>query len=73
MAVQSLGDLIIDIYIPIGEVSYMGGQISNNDTGLPPDGRGGILRITQEGGFARPVILGDEESSRQILCLWNKK
>ena len=37
------------IYIPIGDVGFMAGQISNNDTGPPPDGRGGILRVTQQG------------------------
>jgi glucose/arabinose dehydrogenase len=50
-----------NIYIPIGEVSYMGGQISNNGSGLPPDGRGGILRISQEGGLVGPAILGAED------------
>jgi glucose/arabinose dehydrogenase len=38
-----------NIYLTIGEVSYRDGQISNNDNGPPPDGRGGILRVTQQG------------------------
>ena len=50
-----------NIYLPIGEVSYMRGQISNNDDGDPPDGRGGILRITQNGEMVEPTILGDED------------
>ena len=50
-----------NIYLPIGEVSYEYGQISNNDDGPPPDGRGGILRITQDGEVAEPTILGDED------------
>jgi aldose sugar dehydrogenase len=50
-----------NIYIPIGEVGYQAGQISNNDEGPPPDGRGGILRVTQEGEVVRPTIFGDED------------
>jgi aldose sugar dehydrogenase len=50
-----------NIYLPIGEVSYQEGQISNNDDGPPPDGRGGILRITQDGEVVEPTILGDED------------
>ncbi|MGI8720023.1 MAG: PQQ-dependent sugar dehydrogenase [Nitrososphaeraceae archaeon] len=38
-----------NVYLTIGEVSYRDGQISNNDKGPPPDGRGGILRVTQQG------------------------
>ena len=49
-----------NIYIPMGEVSYMKGQISNNDDGPPPDGRGGILRITQDGEVVEPALLGDK-------------
>ena len=37
-----------NIYLPMGEGGYMGGQISNNDDGSPPDGRGGILRVSQQ-------------------------
>jgi aldose sugar dehydrogenase len=50
-----------NIYIPIGEVSNMRGQISNNDDGPAPDGRGGILRITQNNQVVLPTILGDED------------
>jgi aldose sugar dehydrogenase len=50
-----------NIYLPIGEVSYMRGQISNHDDGDPPDGRGGILRIAQNGDMVEPTILGDED------------
>jgi glucose/arabinose dehydrogenase len=47
-----------NIYVPIGEVSDLNGQVSNHKKGAPPDGRGGILRVTQDG---QPVdgILGD--------------
>jgi aldose sugar dehydrogenase len=37
-----------NIYLPMGEGGYMEGQISNNDDGSPPDGRGGILRVSQQ-------------------------
>ena len=50
-----------NIYLPIGEVSYSRGQISNNEEGPPPDGRGGILRITQDGEVVEPTIIGDED------------
>jgi glucose/arabinose dehydrogenase len=50
-----------NIYFPIGEVTYMNGQISNHEEGPPPDGRGGILRITQDGEVVEPAILGDED------------
>jgi aldose sugar dehydrogenase len=49
-----------NIYLPIGEVSSQSGQISNKDDGPPPDGRGGILRITQDGEAIQPSVLGDE-------------
>jgi glucose/arabinose dehydrogenase len=46
------GSLLIgpdkNIYLPMGEGGYMEGQISNNDDGSPPDGRGGILRVSQQ-------------------------
>ena len=50
-----------NIYLSIGEVGYQAGQISNNDEGPPPDGRGGILRVTQQGEAVEPTILGDED------------
>jgi aldose sugar dehydrogenase len=63
-AVHNGGSILIgsdnNIYIPIGEVGYQAGQISNNDDGPTPDGRGGILRITQDGGVVRPTILGNQ-------------
>jgi aldose sugar dehydrogenase len=50
-----------NMYIPIGEISYEHGQISNNDDGPPPDGRGGILRVTQQGEAVGVLDNGDEE------------
>jgi aldose sugar dehydrogenase len=53
-----------NIYVPIGEVSYMKGQISNNDDGPAPDGRGGILRITQQGeAIATQVNVSEDEEN----------
>ena len=37
-----------NIYLPMGEGGYMKGQISNNGDGSPPDGRGGILRVSEQ-------------------------
>jgi glucose/arabinose dehydrogenase len=61
-AVHNGGAILIgpdnNMYIPIGEINYRKGQISNYKNGSPPDGRGGILRVTQDG---QPTdgILGD--------------
>lgn len=38
-----------NLYIPIGEVGYQSGLISNNAGGRPANSTGGILRITLEG------------------------
>jgi aldose sugar dehydrogenase len=46
------------IYLTIGEVGNRKTQISNHEKGLPPDGRGGILRVTQD-GLPTDGILGD--------------
>jgi glucose/arabinose dehydrogenase len=50
------------MYIPIGEVSYQSGQISNDDDGPPPDGRGGILRVTQQGEAVETSLNIDDEN-----------
>jgi aldose sugar dehydrogenase len=51
-----------NIYLPIGEVGYQAGQISNNDDdGPPPDGRGGILRVTQQGEAVETQVNGVDE------------
>ncbi len=51
-----------NMYIPIGEVSDMNGQISNHDDGPPPDGRGGILRVTPQGEAVEPRVNGGDEN-----------
>ena len=66
-AVHNGGAILIgpdnNIYLPIGEVGYQAGQISNNDDGPPPDGRGGVLRVTQQGEAVETQVNGadDEE------------
>jgi aldose sugar dehydrogenase len=47
-----------NIYVPIGEVSFTKTLASNIKNGLPPDGRGGILRVTQDGKPVGDGILG---------------
>ena len=49
-----------DIYLPIGDVGFMDGQISNNDDGPPPDGRGGILRVKQQDEAVGTRVNGDD-------------
>jgi aldose sugar dehydrogenase len=48
-----------NIYVPIGEVSFPKTLASNIQNGLPVDGRGGILRITQDGKPVGNGILGN--------------
>jgi glucose/arabinose dehydrogenase len=58
------GSLVIgpdnNLYLVIGDLSFTNSQISNIDKGIQADGRGGILRITQDGGVVRPTILGNQ-------------
>jgi glucose/arabinose dehydrogenase len=52
-----------NIYLVIGEVGATGkidSKAINVKNGLDPDGRSGILRITQDGEIVKPTILGDE-------------
>jgi glucose/arabinose dehydrogenase len=56
-----------NIYLPIGEVGYPAGQISNNDDGPPPDGRGGILRVTQQGEAVGTRVNGDDEDDEDSI------
>jgi aldose sugar dehydrogenase len=57
-----------NLYVVIGEVTLTATQASNRQKGLAPDGRGGILRITQDGqavgGEGAGVgVLGNSSSS----------
>jgi glucose/arabinose dehydrogenase len=55
------------VYLVIGNLNYVQNQsfitkAQNNKDGPPPDGRGGILRITFDGGVVdNKGILGDED------------
>jgi aldose sugar dehydrogenase len=49
-----------NLYLVIGDVSFTNSQVSNLDNGIQADGRGGILRITQDGEAVQPSILGDQ-------------
>jgi aldose sugar dehydrogenase len=49
-----------NLYLVIGDLSFANSQTSNVVGGIPADGRGGIIRITQDGEVVRPTILGDE-------------
>jgi len=48
-----------NVYVGVGDVAGHRGQAENNPTGIPPDGTGGILRITQDGQIANNPPLGD--------------
>ena len=66
-AVHNGGAILIgpdnNIYIPIGEVGYQSGQISNNADGRPVNRTGGILRVTQQGeAVGTSVNVGDDNN-----------
>jgi len=48
-----------NVYVGIGDVGKHKTQAENNNTGLPPSGTGGILRVTQSGQAVRNSPLGD--------------
>ena len=65
------------IYVPIGDVNASYGvgpetMAQNHKNGSLPDGRAGILRITQDGNVTE-AILGNEFPLSLSLCLRNKK
>src|ERR671921_2960297 len=45
-----------NVYLVIGELTLMGTQASNVQKGLAPDGRGGILRVTQDGRVVEGIL-----------------
>jgi glucose/arabinose dehydrogenase len=56
-----------NIYLALGELlrtDYVGDdfdtEAQNYENGKAPDGRGGILRVTQDGEIVQPSILGDK-------------
>ena len=48
-----------NLYLVIGELTLMRTQASNVQKGLAPDGRGGILRVTQDGKVVEGGVLGN--------------
>jgi aldose sugar dehydrogenase len=48
-----------NVYVGIGEVNLPNTQASNKINGLPPDGSGGILRVTQDGKEVANGPIGD--------------
>ena len=58
------GSLVIgpddNLYLVVGDLSFTNSQISNVDRGIQADGRGGILRITQDGKVVEPALLGNQ-------------
>jgi aldose sugar dehydrogenase len=48
-----------NVYLVIGELTLMRTQASNVQKGLAPDGRGGILRVTQDGKVVEGGVLGN--------------
>jgi aldose sugar dehydrogenase len=49
-----------DVYVVIGEVNIPKTQASNKINGLPPDGSGGVLRVTPDGNEVSNSPLGDK-------------
>lgn len=69
-AVHNGGAIIIgpdnNVYIPIGEVGYQAGQMSNNANGRPSNQTGGILRVTQQGEAVKSAVkAGEKVASNQ--------
>ena len=66
-AVHNGGAILIgpdnNIYVPIGEIGYQSGQISNNDDGRPSNRTGGILRVTQQGEAVVTTVKGENEKN----------
>ncbi|MDQ4022760.1 MAG: PQQ-dependent sugar dehydrogenase [Thermoproteota archaeon] len=54
-----------NVYLVIGELTSMGTQASNVQKGLAPDGRGGILRVTQDGRVVEGIL-----SNKTLLNLY---
>lgn len=56
-----------NLYVPIGDVDGHTTQTQNVPAGRPPDGTGGILRISQEGNPIQNII-GDSGSARKYYA-----
>ena len=57
-----------NLYIPIGDVDGHISQAQNTKDGGPPDGSGGILRITQDGKPVGNGIIGDRSPANKYFA-----
>ena len=56
-----------NIYVPIGDVDGHMTEVQNIADGGPPDGTGGILRITQD-GLPAPSVIGDRGPAKKYYA-----
>ncbi len=56
-----------NLYVPIGDVDGHTTEVQNIVDGGPPDGTGGILRITQD-GLPAPSIIGDSGPAKKYYA-----
>jgi len=56
-----------NLYVPIGDVDGHATEVQNIADGGPPDGTGGILRITQD-GLPAPGIIGNSGPSKKYYA-----
>lgn len=57
-----------NLYIPIGDVDGHNTQTQNAEDGGPPDGTGGILRITQDGKPVGNGIIGESGPAKKYFA-----
>lgn len=57
-----------NLYVPIGDVDGHNGQAQNVGDGGPPDGTGGILRITQDGKPVGDGIIGENSPANKYFA-----
>src|SRR6476659_1249922 len=56
-----------NLYVPIGDVDGHTTEVQNIADGGPPDGTGGIIRITQD-GLPAPSIIGDSGPAKKYYA-----
>jgi aldose sugar dehydrogenase len=57
-----------NLYIPIGDLDGHNTQAQNVEDGGPPDGTGGILRITQDGKLVGEGIIGQNSPANKYFA-----
>jgi glucose/arabinose dehydrogenase len=57
-----------NLYVPIGDVDGHNSQAQNIEDGGPPDGTGGILRITQDGKPVGDGVIGANSPSNKYFA-----